>query len=64
MAKHEKAGLGKGDKIMTDVGFLNRVKQGGAIVEAATRHRDEYLRALGVADIGLLSLGGEDGDDE
>jgi len=49
---------------MPDVKFLERTVRHAATVEAATRHRDEYLRALGVADIGLLSLGGEDADDE
>ena len=53
-------------KIMPDVKFLVRTARGAATVEAATRHRDEYLRALKVADIGLLNWGGddEDGDEE
>ncbi len=63
MAKHTAAGKGKGDRIMTDVAFLNRTARYAATVEAATRHRDEYLRALKVADIGLLNWGGDDDED-
>ncbi len=63
MAKHTAAGKEKGERILTDVAFLNRTARYATMVESATRHRDAYLKALGVADIGLLSLGGEDDED-